>query len=80
MRAIARTVVTFRHVIVAGWIAAAVAAMLWLPQLQRSNGGALSDLVAKSSPALHGGGALCRSSSARPSPRTRWWSSATRTG
>ena len=27
--------------------------MLWLPQLHRSNGGALSDLVAKSSPALH---------------------------
>ncbi len=53
MHAIARTVVTCRYVIVAGWIAAAVAAVLWLPQLHRSNGGALSDLVAKSSPALH---------------------------
>ena len=53
MHAIARTVVSSRYVIVAGWIAAAVAAVLWLPQLHRSNGGALSDLVAKSSPALH---------------------------
>jgi RND superfamily putative drug exporter len=52
MRALAWTVVTFRHVVVAGWIAAAVAATLWLPQLHRSNGGALSDVVAKSSPAL----------------------------
>ncbi len=52
MRALAWTVVSFRYAIVAGWIAAAVAAVLWLPQLHRSNGGALSDLVAKSSPAL----------------------------
>jgi len=52
VRAFAWTVVTFRHVVVAGWIAAAVAAVLWLPQLQQSKGGALSDVVAKSSQAL----------------------------
>ena len=52
MRAVAWVVVTFRFAIVAGWIAAAVAATLWLPQLERSEGGALSDLVAKNSPAL----------------------------
>ncbi len=46
------TVVALRLFIVAGWIAAAVAATLWLPQLQRSEGAALSDLVAKSSDAL----------------------------
>ena len=38
--------------VVAGWIAAAVAATLWLPQLQQSQGGALSDVVAKSSEAV----------------------------
>ena len=42
----------YRPELVAGWIAAAVAAILWLPQLQQSNGGALSDIVAKSSEAL----------------------------
>ena len=52
MRALAWTVVTFRHAVVAGWIAAAVAATLWLPQLQQSQGGALSDVVAKGSEAV----------------------------
>jgi putative drug exporter of the RND superfamily len=52
MRAFAWTVVALRVVIVAGWIAAAVTATLWLPQLHQSNGGALSDLVAKDSEAL----------------------------
>lgn len=51
-RAFAGTVVVLRPLVVAGWIAGAVAATLWLPGLQRSQGGALSDLVAKSSPAL----------------------------
>ena len=52
MRALAWAVVTFRHAVVAGWIAAAVAATLWLPQLQQSQGGALSDVVAKGSEAV----------------------------
>src|SRR5262245_65626263 len=52
MRGLAWTVVTLRHVVVVAWIAAAVAATIWLPSLQQSQGGALSDLVAKDSPAL----------------------------
>ena len=52
MRAVAWTVVKLRFFLVAGWIAAAVAATLFLPPLQQSHGGALSDLVAKNSPAL----------------------------
>jgi len=46
------TVITFRVLVVAGWIAGAVLATLWLPQLQQSHGGALSDLVAKDAQAL----------------------------
>jgi RND superfamily putative drug exporter len=52
MRAFAWTVVTLRHVVVAGWIAAAIAATIWLPQLQQSQGGALSDVVATHSEAV----------------------------
>src|SRR4051812_35144838 len=52
MRALAWGVVTFRHAVVAGWIAAAVAATIWLPHLQQSNGGALSDVIAKNSEAV----------------------------
>jgi RND superfamily putative drug exporter len=51
-RGFAATVVSLRLLVVAGWIAGAVAATLWLPSLQRSQGGALSDIVAKSSPAM----------------------------
>jgi putative drug exporter of the RND superfamily len=51
-RAFAATVVSLRLLVVAVWIAGAVAATLWLPGLQRSQSGALSDLVSKSSPAL----------------------------
>ena len=52
MRAVAWTIVKLRFVVVAGWMAAAVAATIWLPQLQQSEGGALSDLIAKDSQAL----------------------------
>jgi RND superfamily putative drug exporter len=51
-RWIATAVVTLRVFVVLGWIAAAVAATIWLPSLHRSEGGALSDLIAKESPAL----------------------------
>ena len=51
-RLFAGTVVSLRLLVVAGWIAAAVAATLYLPELHRSKGGALSDLVAENSPAL----------------------------
>jgi RND superfamily putative drug exporter len=51
-RAFGWTVVALRILVVGGWIAGAVAATLWLPQLHRSQGSALSDLVAKDSEAL----------------------------
>ena len=51
-RWVATTVVTLRVLIVIGWVAGAVAATIWLPSLHRSEGGALSDLIAKESPAL----------------------------
>ena len=52
MRAYGWLVVKLRYLVVAGWIGGAVAATIWLPQLQQSHGGALSDLVAKNSEAL----------------------------
>jgi RND superfamily putative drug exporter len=53
VRAFAWTVVKLRHLVVAAWIAGAIAATIWLPQLEQSHGGALSDLVAKNSEAVH---------------------------
>jgi len=51
-RAFASTVVALRFLIVPAWTGAAVAALLWLPGLNESQGGALSSLVASSSPAI----------------------------
>lgn len=51
-RAFARTVVALRFLIVPAWIGAAVAALIWLPGLSEAQGGALSSLVAKGSPAI----------------------------
>jgi len=51
-RLFAGTVVSLRLLVVAAWIAGAAAATIWLPGLHRSQGGALSELVAKNSPAL----------------------------
>jgi len=51
-RAFAWTVVAFRFLLVPAWIAAAVAALVWLPGLSTSQGDALSTLIAKGSPAI----------------------------
>jgi RND superfamily putative drug exporter len=51
-RAFAWTVVAFRFLLVPAWIAAAVLAVLWLPGLSQSQGGALTSLVASDSPAI----------------------------
>jgi RND superfamily putative drug exporter len=51
-RAFAWTVVALRFLLVPAWIAAAVAALLWLPGLSSSDGDALATLIAKDSPAI----------------------------
>ena len=51
-RAFAAVVVFLRPLLVAGWIAAAVGAFLWLPGLPQEQGGSLSSLVVKDSPAI----------------------------
>jgi RND superfamily putative drug exporter len=51
-RAFAWTVVRLRWLILLAWIAAAVAATLYLPPLERVEAGAIGDLVPKDTPAL----------------------------
>jgi putative drug exporter of the RND superfamily len=51
-RGIGAAVVALRPLVVAAWVAGAVLATLYLPTLHRSQGGALSDLVATNSRAL----------------------------
>ena len=48
---LARAVVRLRFLVVLGWIAAAVASLLWLPRLEEARGDALGSLVPDDAPA-----------------------------